>query len=126
MKLPLAVIFALALAQAAQADDFTARTEAGRSAAATAAGSAVGQSVKPVLLDVSYTCDPPGTVLPASDLGPLDLVGDITQHGILTNMEARPQTPLAACFIANLSKRYFFPPHWVGNYPLFIHLVVSN
>jgi hypothetical protein len=126
MKPCLAAIFALALAHTARADDFTARMAAGHTAAATAEGSAVSQAVLPVLADIDNICDPRGTVLPLAELGPFDIVGDITRHGNLINLEARPQNPLTACFTANLAKRHFFPPNWPGDYPLYIHLGVSN
>lgn len=123
MKLLFAAIFALGLAQSARADDFAARIAAGRAAAATPVGSAFAQSIMPALREIDSICDPPGTKLPAAALGQLDIVGDIAA-GRLSNAQARPATPLAACFIANLQTRRFFAPP--GRYPLFLHLVVSN
>jgi hypothetical protein len=126
MKLFLAVILILALAQAARADEFTARVAAGRAAAATPAGDEFGLSVTPMLQSIDSLCDPPGMILPAAELGPLDLVGDITPTGALTNVEIRPQTAVGECFAKHLAARHFAPPPWQGNYPLFVHLVVSN
>jgi len=126
MKLFLALIFTLALAQTARADEFATRVAAGRTAAATPAGDEFALSVTPMLQEIDSICDPPGTILPAAELGPLDLVGDITPTGALTNVEIRPQTAVSACFAKHLAARHFTPPPWQGNYPLFIHLVVSN
>jgi hypothetical protein len=126
MKLLLALIFALALTQTARADGFAARMAAGQAAAATPAGDEFGLSVTPMLQEIGSRCDPAGTILPASELGPLDLAGDITPAGVLTKVEIRPQTAVGACFARLLAARRFSPPPWRGDYPLFIHLVVSN
>jgi len=126
MKLLLALVFCLSAAQTAQADDFTARMATGRAAAATPAGTAFAQSLMPMLHVIDALCDPPGTVLPSAALGPLDLVGDITPQGALTNVQTRPQTALSACLARNLQARRFSPPPWQGDYPVFIRLTVSN
>lgn len=131
MRPRLATILLLGLTQTAQAqtiqaDAFAARMAAGQTAAATAAGDAFAQSVTPLLQIIDGLCDPPGTVLPPADLGPLDLVADITPHGVVTNIEVRPQTATGTCFAAHLAAHRFAPPPWQGNYPVFIHLTVSN
>ena len=126
MKLLLALFFALVFTQTARADDFATRAAAGRKAAATPLGDEFGNSILPLLQQISSQCDPPGTKLPAAELGPLNIVGNITPTGTLINTEAQPQTPLAACFAATLVKHRFDPPPWPGDYPLFIHLTVRN
>jgi hypothetical protein len=125
MKRSLALALVL-LAAPAWADDFSARAIAGRTVTATPLGNEFAQSIRPLLDEVATECDPPGTVLPASELGAFDLVGDITPAGVLLNVQVLPVTPLTTCFAAKLATHAFNPPPRPGNYPLYVHLTVTN
>ncbi len=125
MKLRLALISCLLAAPLAHADDFAARAAAGQKAIAAPRGNAFVQTITPLLEDADNACDPPGTILPAGELGALEIVGDITPAGALTKVETRPQTPLGTCFVNALQTEHFLDPR-PGNYPVFIRLQVSN
>ena len=116
------------LAHAAWADDFTARAAAGRAASATSAGSKFDNSILPMLGKAGAFCDPPGTKLPATELGQFVLVGDITQEGRLINIAVKPQNPVSECFAAQLSRDTFDPPPRPDNatYPILVQLNVTN
>ena len=125
--LTLIVLASLALIRAAAADDFTTRANAGLAASQTPKGSEFGHSLMPTLEHIDAFCDPTGTVLPASELGLVNLVGDITPAGQLINIKTQPDTAITKCFAAQLATQKFFPPHAAsGNYPLFIQLNVTN
>jgi hypothetical protein len=120
-------ILALTLAaHFAWADDISGRAAAGRATSATPQGSKFDQSLMPMLGKIGQICDPPGTVLPAAELGVFVLVGDITQAGILTNVEVSPQTPVSACFAAEMLKNHYDPPPRPGTYPIVVQLTVTN
>src|SRR5271168_886181 len=116
------------LAHAAWADDFTARATAGRAASATAAGSKFDDSILPMLGKAGAVCDPPGTKLPAAELGQFALVGDITQAGKLINIAVKPQNPVSECFATQLARNSFNPPPRPDNatYPIVVQLNVTN
>jgi hypothetical protein len=114
------------VAHFAWADDFSDRAAAGRAASQTPQGSAFDNSLMPMLGKAGQVCDPPGKVLPQSELGEFDLVGDITQAGVLINVEVKPQTPLSECFAAQLEHNRFNPPPRDHTYPILVQLNVSN
>ena len=116
------------LAHAAWADDFTDRAAAGRAASATPAGSKFDDALMPMLGKAGAFCDPPGTKLPAAELGQFALVGDITQAGKLINVAVKPQNPVSECFAAQLARDTFDPPPRPDNatYPILVQLNVTN
>jgi len=124
----LPVLACTLLAHIALADNFTDRVAAGRAASSTAEGSKFDDSIIPMLGKAGQACDPPGMVLPAAELGTIDLVGDITPAGKLINVAVVPQTPVAECFVKQFLKNSFDPPPRPGgaNYPILVQLTVSN
>lgn len=124
MKRILALLLVFS-AHLAFADDFYARAMAGRAASQTPIGSKFDQSLMPLLDEAAQHCDPPGTKLPADELGQFALVGDITPAGKLIDVETKPQTPVTACFARELATHLFQPPPRPGNYPILIQLNVT-
>jgi hypothetical protein len=128
MKFRLAPVIAaawLATAPLAMANDMPARITAGRAANGTPLGAKYGLSLPPLLGAASQSCDPPGLVLPAPELGRFVLVGTITKTGRLTAIETHPHNALTACYAAALAAAQFAPPPH-DNYPLLIQLNVTN
>jgi hypothetical protein len=123
---PFPVIAFILFAHAACADPFTNRVAAGQAASVTPAGIQFDASVSPLIANTGQICDPPGSVLPAADIGQFQLVGDVTRTGKLINVAVRPQTPIAECFALQFARNMFALPPTGGNYPILVQFNVSK
>ncbi|HQT65308.1 MAG: hypothetical protein B7Z75_12245 [Acidocella sp. 20-57-95] len=115
-------------AQAALADDFSARATTARARAGNTEGAKYDITLWPILNQAAAVCDPPGTVLPDTELGHFNLVGDITADGKMINIEVRPETNMAKCYAAQMAKAHFLHPPLVGGptYPVLLDMKVTN
>jgi hypothetical protein len=111
----------------AWADEFHGRAMAGIAAAENAVGGKYDLTIWPILRAAGNVCDPPGTVVPASELGHFALVGNITAEGQMVMIEVQPVNKISACFAAQMARSKFVPPPILYNntYPITADLNIT-
>jgi hypothetical protein len=123
----LALLICVLAGAVAWADDFSGRVAAGRAAAATPDGTRYDQSIWPIISQAGRVCDPPGMKVPQAELGPFDLVGNVTNAGRMVDVEVRPANSISECFALQMANSQFATPPpspWV-TYPVLIDLTVT-